>query len=516
MQANDRYTDEVRGLADRFQQTLQDSGLIQGDDLLNIKAQLNREVYSLLEAPKPKVLVYGIYNSGKSTLVNALCRKKVAETADRPMTWKTDEYDVGKYVLIDSPGVDAPIEHEQIADAQLTQCHVILFVVSSKGGFESRKNYEKMCRLIQLKIPFYVVLNDRGTEMPKDPKLREDAKRLHRLELNAIKRKIIKNLIIVSGDKHIGDKYEVIDLNAKSAWTGIEKGKSALREASKIGTLEGRLERILEDRGAMQWLQAPLSSLDSSMRTAESKVISLQGNDDYAKKRQRLSDKLEISRQNMILALKDSIGMLRDRAYVMFMDEKNKEPIGDAIIEEVRQSFRGEASKLTGFLKENFQELALQVDGNFQVSYQAPQNNWVPARPSTPPASSIPENSSTSSDNSLLGTILGLFKSKAKKEQEEYEKKLREASLANQANKDRAFEQMRIRQDARAQANAYLDDLQHEVQKIILEEIDRKFSGILQTVDQAVQQEEQISTAAKRLLHDLRLMRSELNSLRQM
>ncbi len=516
MQTNDRHTaGEVRTLAGRFQQTLQDSGLMRDVDLHDISEQLNQGVYRLLEAPKPKVLVYGIYNSGKSTLVNALCRKEVAETADRPMTWRTAEYDVGKYVLIDSPGVDAPIEHERIADEQITQCHVILFVVSSKGGFESKKNYEKMNQLIRLKIPFYVVLNDRGTALPKDEEKRKTVKQKHQQELNEIKRKIIRNLVAVSEDQQIGDKYEVIDLNAKRAWNGIEKGKPALVEASRIRILEGRLERILEDEGALKWLQAPLSVLDSSMRTAESKVISLQGNDDYAKKRQLLSDKLEASRQNMIVKLKDSVGMLRDQAYVLFLDEKNKEPIGDAVIEELRQGFRGEAGRLSVFLKENFDALAISVDGNFKVSYQAPQNNWTYSRSSAIPGASIPDGNGPGSEESILGKILSIFESKEKKQQKEYEKKLREAELANQANRDRANEEIRIRQDARMQAHAYLDDLQREVQKIMLEELDRKFSDILQTVDNAVQKEQQVSAAARQLLSSLRRMRGELAQLRQ-
>ena len=78
--------------------------------------KLEDGVFSLLNGDKPKVMVYGIYNSGKSTLINALCKEEVAEMADRPMTDQITEYDKGDYYLVDSPGVDAPIQHEIVTD----------------------------------------------------------------------------------------------------------------------------------------------------------------------------------------------------------------------------------------------------------------------------------------------------------------------------------------------------------------------------------------------------------------
>ena len=47
----------------------------------------------------------------------------------------------GKYVLADSPGINATKEDEQMTDYPIKKGHVIMFVISSKGGFESEKNY---------------------------------------------------------------------------------------------------------------------------------------------------------------------------------------------------------------------------------------------------------------------------------------------------------------------------------------------------------------------------------------
>lgn len=59
-------------------------------------------------------MVYGIYKAGKSTLINAITGKAVAEVRDCHVTWKIDEYDNGDYILVNSPGINTPIEHQQI------------------------------------------------------------------------------------------------------------------------------------------------------------------------------------------------------------------------------------------------------------------------------------------------------------------------------------------------------------------------------------------------------------------
>ena len=189
--------------------------------------KVEENVINLLNVDKPKVMVYGIYNSGKSTLINSLCKEVVAEMADRPMTDKITEYDRGDYFLVDSPGIDAPIQHEMITEEHINKCHVILFVISSKGIFEDRTNYKKLSKLIEKGIPFIIVLNDRGFTIEKkwDDEQKKKAKFEHDEELKKIQYKIIKNLINESGNKNIAEKYEVDILNARKALLGIQKKK---------------------------------------------------------------------------------------------------------------------------------------------------------------------------------------------------------------------------------------------------------------------------------------------------
>lgn len=76
------------------------------------------EIYrSKLADLRPEIMVYGIYNAGKSSIINELIQSDRAAVSDRPMTDKVDYYEWNGYRLADTPGVGAPIEHENVTGA---------------------------------------------------------------------------------------------------------------------------------------------------------------------------------------------------------------------------------------------------------------------------------------------------------------------------------------------------------------------------------------------------------------
>ena len=67
----------------------------------------------------PRVMVFGTYNAGKSTLVNALVGKEVARVSDHPETDQITSYPWRGFMLDDTPGIDAPVEHERVTRARM-------------------------------------------------------------------------------------------------------------------------------------------------------------------------------------------------------------------------------------------------------------------------------------------------------------------------------------------------------------------------------------------------------------
>jgi hypothetical protein len=102
----------------------------------------------------------GQFNAGKSTLVNALLGRKVAETGASPTTRLARGYDLGDFHVLDLPGGGAREAEEREAEAALSQTHLVLYVALSSSGFDSRDLWADLGRLAERGIRFLVVINE--------------------------------------------------------------------------------------------------------------------------------------------------------------------------------------------------------------------------------------------------------------------------------------------------------------------------------------------------------------------
>ena len=95
------------------------------------------ELREQLNTFAPTLMFYGHYNAGKSSLINALLSEdgsEIAPTADKPCTADVNTYELGDYTIMDTPGIDAPAEHERVARSQLERTHVVVFVTDTGGA----------------------------------------------------------------------------------------------------------------------------------------------------------------------------------------------------------------------------------------------------------------------------------------------------------------------------------------------------------------------------------------------
>ena len=125
-----------------------------------------QEIYAAkLDATKPEVMVFGIYNAGKSSIINELIGADRAKVEDVPTTDKVDYYEWNGYRLADTPGVGAPIEHQNVTMEHLKKADVVIFVMSTTGSNERRQNYVRMKEIADAGKKIIIVLNDKNGDL---------------------------------------------------------------------------------------------------------------------------------------------------------------------------------------------------------------------------------------------------------------------------------------------------------------------------------------------------------------
>ena len=119
---------------------------------------LQSEVAGKIEEKALHILVYGAYNAGKSTLINVLLGDERAPVGDIPTTDHVDAYDWNGYRLLDTPGVNAPIRHEQITADQLWRTNAVVLVVR-EGDQDARDVYDRLFPMMTNNKAVFIVLN---------------------------------------------------------------------------------------------------------------------------------------------------------------------------------------------------------------------------------------------------------------------------------------------------------------------------------------------------------------------
>lgn len=525
---------EVKSIARRFVGKTKNYQGFSQSFKTSVEEQVNKKVLGLLQEQKPKVLVYGIYNAGKSTLVNVLCGKEVAEVGDRPTTAKTQPYDAGKYILMDTPGIDAPIKHEMEADENMNNCHVILFVVSSKGGFESRKNYERMVEMIQRGLPFYIILNDRGSATTDEQE--------HQRELESIQQKIITNLIQVSGDDHIDEKYEVITLNTKRAWTGIQKGKQILVEKSGIRALQLRLENLLRENGALQWLSTPLSTLKELLEKATDELQKQLGNQEYAERRKKLMDEYKHFETAFLADANSILNAKRDAIFQACLahEESNLRQVIDEGAKQTQDAFEKDQKPLQGLL-ETISNAPLRLQASMQDYLEgdplsigsigsAGKSTFSKAGVLAGPAAQAAEKAIAAGSAGLgalssgaavisgaltkaipvigwgitaISILDGIFNAGKRREEREYERAEREAELANQQAQARYQQEKLRRQNANSETTRIMDEIRQQQREFFAQKVQSVVDKKIQEIEAQIRQQEAMDKTIRDFLEEL-------------
>lgn len=184
------------------------------------------------QTPGICVMVYGIYNAGKSTLINALLGEEVAPTGDIPLTSTVGAYCWNNHTILDTPGVDAPLEHEEVTKAQMMTADAIIFVVNPSGAAEEEKTLKKLIDLLEEKKKLFLVFNE------KNPLGQEDFIRL--------KDQTRSRLQVLAADRGMSDVLQDIPIMRVNAARAL-KGKLSAQQGLVNNSGYPELETALND-----------------------------------------------------------------------------------------------------------------------------------------------------------------------------------------------------------------------------------------------------------------------------
>lgn len=183
---------------------------------------------------RPEVLVFGAYNAGKSTLINALLGTEHAPVGDVPTTEGVDRYDYGPCMLVDTPGVNAPIEHDETTREALRSAHLVMFVVR-EGDQDVSDLYTRLFELLAAGSDVLLVLNHSMTQA-------EDVEELRQHMLTVLDDWGQRH----GCDETLLDRLPVMPVNARLALRGKLEGRQSFLAVSGLEDLGFGLNAWLE------------------------------------------------------------------------------------------------------------------------------------------------------------------------------------------------------------------------------------------------------------------------------
>lgn len=258
---------------------------------------------------EPVVMFYGLYNAGKSTLGNALCRLRGCaelKMGDIPTTVSVHEIHWNGYTLIDTPGINAQDAHTEIAEGEIRKSNVIFFVVDNSDTFDTEQVYEAIVKILKIGKPLAIVINQKNVSDDDDldcPVAEQTSIRTVHMQIsNNLTKHAARYGLQLAKQKNFLGIYPVNARDALEARDKTGNDEEQILEQTGINSLRNVFNDTIRRSEVVYMLSTPLSNLRDILREA---VQQYQADSIYGEKqdmarnreallasRQRLHDRL--------------------------------------------------------------------------------------------------------------------------------------------------------------------------------------------------------------------------------
>jgi GTP-binding protein EngB required for normal cell division len=285
------------------------------------------DIKEKMQKYQPSLMFYGIYNAGKSTLLNATFGELKASVADVPETHIVTPYKWNGYDLVDTPGINGPEKDYKISKEELVKHDVIMFVIDDSDSFDNRLVAEEIVQIIENEKPLIIVLNNKQA-------VDENTQNIH-----MIRNKLYENIKIAAEERHIFEvdkKYSFITVNARSAFNGRTGNKKLLVQKSNIEKLEILILQKLKEQAGLKLLLPPTDILLNQLRAL---IKSLQSQLSTEKEKQLLEliGELIEKKTTLLKTIQTNIRFEFHKAFNTFYEQLSKNQSIDSEVEQLHQ-----------------------------------------------------------------------------------------------------------------------------------------------------------------------------------
>ena len=311
----------------------------------------------------PEIMVYGIYNAGKSSILNELMGEDRATVNDVPETDKVTYYEWQGYKIADTPGIFAPIEHEDVTEEHLKKADIVLFVMSTTGSNEKLENYQRMKTIADAGKKIIIVLNDKNGDMGKNDEA-----------ITLIKQKVAINKQKI-GIENVDEKYCIVTVNAKRAKLGRLKNKPELIAMSAMTELKEVILTELKHTSSFEILRNAIREIENSLN-AIIKIVEGQENSALIKK---MNEVLEAFNQQK-MSIRSQINRFIDmRAEMLastlpqtiWSNRSNTDKLNEIVSEEIEKFSQRVQEEMQNQLKETAAILQMELESFSEIKLNA-------------------------------------------------------------------------------------------------------------------------------------------------
>lgn len=222
---------------------------------------LKNDTDAIFKKNSPSIMFYGLYNAGKSSIINAIFGKEIASIGDIPTTREVQEIFWDNFIIVDTPGINANNEHTIVTEHEISKHDIILFVLDDMS-IEEKSFYSAFLKVLKQNKPVLIVINKKNVEQDHS-------------NIDKLKNRIIENIRTEGTDKNINNIenyknfYGIITVNALIGYNAkICKDVSSAEVLYNLSGLEDltiTMQKVLNNSNGVKQLLPAIDIIESSI-----------------------------------------------------------------------------------------------------------------------------------------------------------------------------------------------------------------------------------------------------------